>query len=106
MKHSILFTVLIIFSIGAYSQKENTGSGLKSILQDVLRASAEDFISLRGEQVSGETGTIQYLSTIQAPGSKENKVIGYIGPKKTDWVWESRLNSFEDINDKIGRAHV
>jgi hypothetical protein len=82
-----------------FAQKENTNAGLKSVLQDVLRASSEDFLSLRGEQISGETGTIQYLSTISAPGSQENKVIGYSGPKKTDWVWESKLNSFEDIKD-------
>lgn len=99
MKYSILFTALTIISSGLFAQKENTGAGLKSMLQDVLRAAAEDYLSLRGEQISGETGTIQYVSNIQAPGSQENKVIGYIGPKKTDWVWESRLNSFEDINE-------
>jgi hypothetical protein len=99
MKKTTLLALLITTSFSLFAQKENTNAGLKSVLQDVLRASSEDFLSLRGEQISGETGTIQYLSTISAPGSQENKVIGYSGPKKTDWVWESKLNSFEDIKD-------
>jgi hypothetical protein len=99
MKHTICLITLIITSLSLFAQKDNTNSGLKSILQDILRAAGEDFVSLRGEQVSGETGTIQYLSTIQAPGSQENRIIGYAGPKKTDWVWESKLQQFEDIKE-------
>jgi hypothetical protein len=99
MKKTTLLALLITTSFSLFAQKENTNAGLKSVLQDVLRASSDDFVSLRGEQVSGETGTIQYLSTISAPGSLENRVIGYSGPKKTDWVWESKLNSLEDIKD-------
>jgi hypothetical protein len=101
MKKIILINLLVVLSLSLIAQKEtkkeNTGSGLKLILQEVLRAAAEDFVSLRGEQISGEMGSVSYLSTISAPGSQENRVIGYSGPKKTDWVWESKLNSFEDI---------
>ncbi|MFN5335468.1 MAG: hypothetical protein ACK5BV_09795 [Bacteroidota bacterium] len=99
MKKLILINLLIITSINLFGQKDNAGSGLKTMLQEVLRAAAEDFISLRGDQISGETGTISYLSTLSAPGSQENRIIGYNGPKKTDWVWESKLNNFEDIKD-------
>lgn len=103
MKRLILINFLTILSFTIFAQKEtnkdNTGSGLKNMLQEVLRAAAEDFVSLRGEQISGETGTISYLSTLSAPGSDENRIIGYTGPKKTDWVWESKLNSFEDIKE-------
>jgi hypothetical protein len=103
MKKIILINLLIITSISLFAQKvtnkDNTGYGLKTILQEVLRAAAEDFVSLRGEPISGETGTISYLSTIAPTGSQENKIIGYTGPKKTDWVWESKLNNFEDIKE-------
>jgi hypothetical protein len=103
MKSFILISLISISSFNLFAQKEtnqeNTGSGLKNVLQEVLRAAAEDFISIRGERVSGETGTVSYLSTLSAPGSQENRIIGYNGPKKTDWVWESRLNSFEDIKE-------
>jgi len=91
----ILFIFFVSFQL--YAQRDNNTISIKNFIQDVIRASQDDYVSIRGEQVSSEPGTIQFLSTISAPGSLENKVIGYSGVQKTDWVWESRLRAYETI---------
>lgn len=97
MKKHLLTILFLSFSYLVIAQKESSSASIKNVIQDVIRAAQDDYVSIRGEQVSGEPGTIQFLSTISAPGSQENKIIGYSGRKKTDWVWESRLRAFETI---------
>jgi hypothetical protein len=99
MKNLTLVTLFSFFSFSLFAQKDNSPISIKNFLQDVIKAASDDYASIRGEQVSGEPGTIQFLSTISAPGSLENKVIGYTGRKKTDWVWESRLRAYETIEN-------
>jgi len=115
MKKYLLLFVFALSIPPVVAQKTTIGP-LKEVVQDVLRSSAEDFIDIRGEQIGGDPGTIQFLSTKEVPGSLENKVIGYSGLKKTDWVWESKLATFEKIEDlqslykkiynEIGRGSV
>jgi hypothetical protein len=91
---SFLFTGLFLFA-----QKESKEVSLKETVQAVLRAAADDFIEIRGEALMGEPGTKLFASTITAPHSLENKILGYEGLKKTDWVWESKLRVIEKTED-------
>ncbi len=99
MKNYFLITLLLLLHQQLLAQKENNLSSLKNFIQEIVKSSDEDFADIKGEQIGGEPGTIQFLSKKEAPGSLENKVIGYSGRKKTDWVWESKLKSFEKIED-------
>jgi hypothetical protein len=91
--------MLFLLKQNLFAQKESSPSSLKNFIQEIVKSSEEDFADIKGEQIGGEPGTIQFLSRKEAPGSLENKVIGYSGHKKTDWVWESKLKSFEKIED-------
>ena len=99
MKNLTLIILFFSLSLSLFAQKDNSSASVKNFIQDVIKTAQEDYVSIRGEQISGEPGTIQFISKIAAPGSLENKVIGYSGRKKTDWVWESRLRAFETIDD-------
>jgi len=99
MKNLTLSILFLSLSFSLFAQKDNSSVSVKNFIQEVIKSVSEDYVSIRGEQISGEPGTIQFISTISAPGSLENKVIGYEGRKKTDWVWESRLRAYEKIED-------
>jgi hypothetical protein len=99
MKNYFFLLLIILFQQYGFAQKENNQGSLRNFIQEIVRSAAEDFADIKGTQIGGEPGTIQFLSLKEIPGSIENKVIGYSGLKKTDWVWESKLNYFEKIED-------
>ena len=99
MKNYFFIALLLLLHGNLLAQKENSQATLKNFIQGIVKSSDDDFADIKGDQIGGEPGTIQFLSKKEAPGSLENKVIGYSGRKKTDWVWESKLKSFEKIED-------
>ena len=99
MKNYFIVALLLLLQGTLLAQKENSQSSIRNFIQEIVRSSEGDFADIKGEEIGGEPGTIQFISKKEAPGSLENKVIGYSGRKKTDWVWESKLKSFEKIED-------
>jgi hypothetical protein len=99
MRIIISLIILIALQPKLFAQKDNSQQTLRNFIQDVIRAAPENFISLKGEQIGGEPGTVQFLSKTKAPGAIENKIIGYSGRKSTDWVWECKFSSIEKFQD-------
>jgi len=99
MRSLILLTLIVLIQQSLLAQKENNQPSLRNFIQEIVNAAADDFAEIRGSQIGGEPGTIQFLSTKEIPGSIENKIVGYSGLKKTDWVWECKMKSVEKIED-------
>ncbi|MBU6158295.1 MAG: hypothetical protein KGP35_04600 [Bacteroidetes bacterium] len=99
MKKLFLLSFFIFPATFLKAQEKPKQESLRETVQAVLRAAAEDFIEIRGEALMGEPGTKLFASTIYAPNSLENKILGYEGLKKTDWVWESKLRIIENTED-------
>ena len=99
MKNICCLFLLFMFQVKLFAQKNQSGLSLRNFIQEIIRVTPEDFKEIRGERIGGEPGTIQYMSTIKAPGSVENKVIGYSGRKSIDWVWECKFSSIEKFED-------
>jgi hypothetical protein len=99
MKNILCLFVLLAAQTKLFAQKNHSQISLRNFIQEIIRATPENFQSIKGEQIGGEPGTVQFLSTIKAPGSIENKVIGYTGLKSIDWVWECKFSSIEKFED-------
>jgi hypothetical protein len=72
---------------------------VKPTIERVLTSYTYQFSDIKGERLSSDPGTIQFRSSLQSPGSVENKVIGYTGKRTTSWVWESKLLATEDFEE-------
>jgi hypothetical protein len=97
MKQAILFIFFVIFSLSLTAQVKGSAASVKPYLEKVIAAVPTQFFELRGENLSSDPGTSAFTSTLQIPGSLENKVIGYLGKSKNYWVWESKLLVTEDF---------
>lgn len=93
----LLFTCLLAFFASA--QIKSTAPSVKPTIERVLTSYSYQFSDIKGERLGSDPGTIQFASSLQTPGSVENKVIGYTGKRKTYWVWESKLLVTEDFEE-------
>lgn len=93
----LLFTCLLAFIASA--QIKTTAPSVKPTIERVLTSYTYQFSDIKGERLGSDPGTIQFSSTLQSPGSVENKVIGYTGKRTTYWVWESKLLATEDFEE-------
>ena len=101
MRNFLLLLFMIFPASFLLAQSNPKQANLRETVQAVLRAAADDFIEIRGEALMGEPGTKLFASTITAPNALENKIQGYEGLKKTDWVWESKLSVIEKTEDLV-----
>lgn len=99
MKKLFLFLIILFSFSFLVAQDKPKQESLKESVQIVLRAASEDFIEIRGEALMSEPGTKLFVSTVAPPNSLENKIFGYEGLKKTDWVWESKMRVIEKTED-------
>lgn len=95
MKKVFFLLLHFCFTSILFAQEKPKQEILTETVQAVLRAAADEFKEIRGEVLMGEPGTRLFASTITAPNSLENKILGYEGLNKTDWVWESKLRVIE-----------
>lgn len=100
---SILLCLFFFYFLSAhnsYAQIKKTGTEtVRPVLEKVVSASAQDFVSIRGDQIPGDPGTTQYLSLAELPSALQTKIIGYSGSTIDYWVWECKLLATEDFNE-------
>ena len=113
-KKAIRIKVLsfVIFSVFSFNfsiaqVKKTSVESIRPVLEKVVSAAAQGFVSIRGEQIPGDPGTTQYLSIAAAPTALETKIIGYSGSTSDYWVWETKLLATDDFNElkKIYRQY-
>jgi hypothetical protein len=97
MKFISLVAVFLFSFLCSNAQLKSTSTSIKSYVEKVVASYPVHFSDIKGEAANNDPGTDQYMSTVQIPGSLENKIIGYKGKTKTMWVWESQLLVTDDF---------
>jgi acetolactate synthase small subunit len=97
-KISFSFIVFLVSFHFSHAQiKKTSVESVLPVLEKVVSAAPTEFVPIRGEQIPGDPGTVQYLSTAEVPKALETKIIGYSGISSTYWVWETRLLVTDDF---------
>lgn len=99
--YKILFSFIVFLGSFHCSQAQFKKTSVESVLpvlEKVVAAAPTEFVPIRGEQIPGDPGTVQYLSTEEVPNSLETKIIGYSGISSNYWVWETRLFITDDFD--------
>jgi hypothetical protein len=94
-----LFFSIFSFNFSIAQFKKTSAESIRPVLEKVIGSATEEFLSIRGDQIPADPGTIQYLSVAEVPSALETKIIGYSGSTSNYWVWESKLLATDDFNE-------
>jgi hypothetical protein len=96
---SFVFFSIFSFNFSIAQFKKTSTESIRPVLEKVIGSATEEFLSIRGDQIPADPGTIQYLSVAEVPSALETKIIGYSGSTSNYWVWESKLLATDDFNE-------
>jgi predicted SnoaL-like aldol condensation-catalyzing enzyme len=98
MKSIIILVIGFTLTITCYSQGVFTND-VNSALQKVIQDYPNHFINLKGAQVAGNLGNIQYHSTVEVPGSVNCVLTQYSTTKKEIYNWKCVMLESEKFRE-------
>ena len=107
MKSIITIVIITTISIAGVAQGVFTND-VNSALQKVIQDYPNHFVNLKGAQVKGNRGTVQYHSTVEVPGSLNCVLTQYDASKKDIFDWTCIMmasNNFGNAKNKFNELY-
>ncbi len=85
----------------AHSQLKSINNSIKHELQEVIRDYPNQFKNIRGELLSQNPQSTDYISRVSIKNAEQCFVTTYTSSGKAVYSWQARMNSTENFEDAV-----
>ena len=107
MKSISAMVIFFTLSIASQSQGVFTND-VNSALQKVIQDYPNHFVNLKGKQLSGNTGSVQFYSTVEVPGATNCVLTRYKAIGREAYTWQCVIletGSYENAKARFNELY-